>query len=99
MSGTSRVILITTSGPGGQVDIGVRSDATPADLVASLGSVIGIRSAGVLAEHQSPPRPGLPLGIRVRLNTAVSLAESGVADGDMVVFKTGAESDEPADRH
>jgi hypothetical protein len=98
VSGTSRVILITTSGPGGQVDIGVRSDATPEDLLGSLGTVIGIRSGGLVAEHQSPPRPGVPLGLRVRLNPAVSLAESGVADGDMVVFKSGAESDEPADR-
>jgi len=90
MSATSRVILITTSGPGGQVDVGVRSDATPADLLASLGTVIGIRSTGLVAEHQSPPRPGVPLGARARLNTAVSLADSGVADGDMVVFKSAA---------
>jgi hypothetical protein len=97
-----RVVLVTASGPGGQVDVGVRSDATPADLVDSLGSVIGVGPGGSAAEHHAPPRPGAPQGIKVRLRPYTSLADSGVADGDMIIFKVGrergAESDEPDDR-
>jgi len=112
LSGT-RVILITASGPGGQVDIGVRSDATPADLAGSLGAVIGVGGQWSAVEHHAPPRPGAPQGTRVRLDSHAPLAASGVADGDMVVFRqpaggaagapeSGAEDggkpDEPGDR-
>jgi hypothetical protein len=92
MTGT-RVILITASGPGGHVDIGVRADATPADLVGSIGDVLGVApvsASGVVAEHHAPPRPGNPLGMRVRLHPDASLADSGVADGDMILFRRAA---------
>jgi hypothetical protein len=81
------VILITASGPGGnQVDVGVRSDATPAELVMSLGSVLGVGLGGTIAEHHAPPRPGVPRGARARLDVDRPLAESGVVDGDMIIF-------------
>ncbi len=104
----ARVVLITASGPGGQVDVGVRSDATPADLADALGSVIGVGVIGAgpggsAAEHHAPPRPGAPQGTKTRLPPLASLADSGVADGDMIIFRMGrergAESDEPDDRH
>jgi hypothetical protein len=115
MTGT-RVILITASGPGGHVDIGVRADATPADLAGSIGDVLGVAPAsasGVVAEHHAPPRPGNPLGSRMRLRPDTSLADSGVADGDMIIFRRtagtgaafvprqelGVRSDEPYDGH
>jgi hypothetical protein len=80
------VILITVAGPGGHVDVGVRSDATPAELAASLGSVIGTTAAWPGAEHRAPPRPGEPGGRRAALRPGTSLAEAGVSDGDFVVF-------------
>jgi hypothetical protein len=83
----SRVILITVAGPGGHVDVGVRSDATPADLAASLGTVLGVSPAALAAEHRSPPRPGEPRGRRSRLMPGASLAAAGVADGDLVLFR------------
>ncbi len=89
MSGT-RVVLITAAGPGGQVDIGVRSDATPKDLVSSLGSVIGVVQGSSVVEHHAPPRPGVPQGRRTQLTSNASLADSGVADGDMIIFRKSA---------
>src|ERR1700761_6541292 len=89
MSG-GRVILITAAGPGGEVDIGVRSEATPAELVMVLGGVLGVRLSGAIAEHRAPPRPGLPLGTKVALDVDVPFAASGVADGDMVFFRNPA---------
>ncbi len=91
MTGT-RVVLITAAGPGGQIDIGVRADATPADLVGSLGSVIGIGPGSSVVEHHAPPRPGMPHGRRAQLTGDASLAGSGVADGDMIIFR------KPSDR-
>jgi hypothetical protein len=85
-----RVVLVTAGGPGGQVDVGVRSDATPAELAMALGSVIGVGLSGAVAEHHAPPRPGVPLGRRVRLPVDLSLADSGVADGDMIIFRKSA---------
>ncbi len=86
-----RVILITASGPGGnQVDVGVRSDATPAELVMSIGNVLGVGLAGTIAEHHAPPRPGVPRGTRARLDFDLPLADSGVVDGDMLIFASRA---------
>jgi hypothetical protein len=97
-----RVILITAGGPAGQVDVGVRSDATPAELVMSLGGVLGVGLGGAVAEHHAPPRPGVPRGTRVRLSVDAPLADGGVVDGDLIIFRNaahqGAGSDEPADR-
>lgn len=94
-----RVILITAAGPGGQVDVGVRSDATPAELVMSLGSVLGVGLGGTAAEHHAPPRPGVPRGTRVRVGVDVPLADSGVVDGDMIIFRNqGAGPHEPHNR-
>lgn len=87
MSGV-RVILITVAGPGGHVDVGVRSDATPADLADALGGVIGVSPAATVIEHRSPPRPGVPEGARVLVQSGTALAEAGVADGDLVLFRT-----------
>ncbi len=89
MSGT-RVVLITAAGPSGQVDIGVRSDATPKDLVSSLGSVIGVIPGSSVVEHHAPPRPGVPQGRRTQLTSNASLGDSGVADGDMIIFRKSA---------
>ena len=86
-----RVILITASGPGGnQVDVGVRSDATPAELVMSIGNVLGVGLVGTIAEHHAPPRPGVPRGARTRLDFNRPLAASGVVDGDMIIFANRA---------
>ncbi len=103
----ARVILITASGPGGQVDVGVRSDATPAELLMSLSGVLGVGPGGATAAHHAPPRPGVHRGTRARLDVDVPLADSGVVDGDMVIFRQvtrqgaepgqGAESDERDD--
>jgi hypothetical protein len=84
----ARVILITVAGPGGHVDVGVRSDATPADLADALGGVIGVSQAATVIEHRSPPRPGVPEGARVLVQSGTALAEAGVADGDLVLFRT-----------
>jgi len=83
----ARVILVTVAGPAGQMDIGVRSDATPSELAASLGSMLGVSLTRSLAEHRSPPRPGSRQGQRAMLNPGTSLAAAGVADGDLVVFR------------
>jgi hypothetical protein len=87
-----RVVLITASGPGGQVDIGVRADVTPAELVMSLGGVLGVGIARTAAEHHAPPRPGVPRGRRARLDIDVPLADGGVVDGDMIIFKDPADT-------
>ncbi len=87
-AGGTRVVLVTASGPAGQVDVGVRSDATPADLASSLASVLGVGIGPAVVEHHAPPRPGAPTGNRVRLDAYTSLAESGVADGDLIAFRT-----------
>lgn len=88
--GDVRVILVTVVGPGGQVDIGVRSDATPADLAWHLGSVIGIGAAGATAEHWSSPRPAGGPALRRAMPPSAPLAEAGVLDGDLVVFTQAA---------
>ncbi len=82
-----RVILITVAGPAGHVDVGVRSDATPADLADALGSVIGVSPAATVIEHRSPPRPGVPEGGRALVRSGTAMAEAGVADGDLVLFR------------
>jgi hypothetical protein len=82
-----RVILITVAGPAGHVDVGVRSDATPADLADALGSVIGVSPAATVIEHRSPPRPGVPEGGRALVQSGTAMAEAGVADGDLVLFR------------
>ncbi len=87
MSGV-KVILITVAGPRGHVDVGVRSDATPADLADALGPVIGVSPAATVIEHRSPPRPGVPEGGRALVRSGTALAEAGVADGDLVLFRT-----------
>jgi hypothetical protein len=81
------VVLITASGPGGQVDVGVRADATPAELAGSLGALIGVSDGWSSVEHHAPPRPGVPQGTRVRLADRASLADGGVADGDLLIFR------------
>lgn len=85
----TRVILVTIAGPGGYVDVGVRSDATPAELAECLGDVLGVTPGVSVAEHRSPPRPGGPPNRRSLIRASVPLAEAGVLDGDIVVF-TGA---------
>ncbi len=82
-----RVILVTVAGPRGHVDVGVRSDATPGDLADALGSVIGVSPAAAVIEHRSPPRPGVPDGGRALVGSGTALAEAGVADGDLVLFR------------
>lgn len=88
----ARVILLTVAGPAGHVDVGVRSDATPAELAASLGTVLGVALPWPAAEHRSPPRPGDPRGRRSLLMSGDSLAGAGVADGDLVLFRTAGDS-------
>lgn len=82
-----RVILVTVAGPAGHVDVGVRSDATPAELAASLGTILGISGPRPSAEHRSPPRPGDPRGRRSVLRPADSLAGAGVTDGDLITLR------------
>ena len=84
--GDARVILVTIVGPGGQVDLGVRSDATAADLAWHLGAVIGIGAGGAVAEHWTPPRPGGAQALRQPLSPLVSLTDAGVLDGNVVVL-------------
>jgi WXG100 protein secretion system (Wss), protein YukD len=83
----ARVILVTVAGPAGQMDVGVRSDATVAELAAALGSMLGVSLTRSVAEHRSPPRPGSRQGQRAMLSPATSLAAAGVADGDLVLFR------------
>lgn len=83
---TVPAVLITVAGPGGHVDIGVRSDASIAELAASLAAVLGIGRPWPGAEHRAPPRPGEPGGRRAHLRPETSLADAGVADGDLVIF-------------
>jgi hypothetical protein len=83
----ARVILVTVAGPAGQMDVGVRSDATPSELAAALGSMLGVSLTRSVAEHRSPPRPGSRQGQRTVLGPATSLAAAGVADGDLVLFR------------
>jgi hypothetical protein len=78
--GDARVILVTIVGPGGQVDVGVRSDATAADLAWHLGAVIGIGAGGAVAEHWTPPRPGGAQALRQPLSPVV-LADAAGARG------------------
>jgi hypothetical protein len=80
------VILITVAGPAGHVDVGVRSDATPAELATALAAVLGIGAAWPGVEHRAPPRPGAAQGWRGPLRPDTSLAEAGVIDGDLVIF-------------
>lgn len=82
-----RVILITVAGPGGHVDVGVRSDATAAELAVSLAPVLGISPPWPIAEHRAPPRPGEPRGRRTLLEPGTVLADAGVTDGDLVLFR------------
>jgi hypothetical protein len=88
----TRVVLVTASGPGGQVDVGVRSDATPAELASSLASVLGVGTGPAIVEHHAPPRPGTPMGTRVPMDAYTSLADSGVADGDLITFRPPGEA-------
>lgn len=94
----ARVILITVAGPRGHVDIGVRSDATPAELADALGSVLGVGAAARVIEHRSPPRPGVPAGQRVLVGADTALAEAQVADGDLVLFIAAGSSADRASR-
>lgn len=86
MTTAAQVILITVAGPGGQADVGVRADATPAAVAAALPRVAGPGAARLAAEHRGPPRPGTPAGVRAALSMSAPLGEAGVADGDVVVF-------------
>src|SRR6185437_6858264 len=45
---------------------------------------------GTIAEHHAPPRPGVPRGSRARLDFDLPLADSGVVDGDMIIFANRA---------
>ena len=81
-----RVILVTVAWPGGNVDLGVRSDVTLADLADHVGAVLGGAPAASTAEHWSAPRPGGPPGRRSAIAAGVPLAEIGVLDGDYIVF-------------
>src|SRR5215472_18748567 len=83
----ARVILVTVAGPAGQMDVGVRSDATASELAAALGSMLGVSLTRSVAEHRSPPRPGSRQGQRAMLSPATSLAAAGVADGDLILFR------------
>lgn len=78
-----RVILLTVTGPEGRsADVGARSDATPRDLAAHLGTDPALS----VVQHHAPERPGgLPRRQRL-IRADVSLAESGVLDGDTLVF-------------
>lgn len=91
---TIPVILITVAGPAGHVDVGVRSDVTPAELAATLGDVLGTSPPWAGGEHRAPPRPGDPRGRRAQLAPDAPLADAGVADGDLVIF--GNPGDYPA---
>jgi hypothetical protein len=97
----ARVILVTVAGPAGQMDVGVRSDATPSELAATLGSMLGVSLTRSVAEHRSPPRPGSRQGQRTMLSPVTSLAAAGVADGDLVLFRRTEEglSRAPAPPH
>jgi hypothetical protein len=86
MSTAPVVILITVAGPAGHVDVGVRSDATPQELAASLAPVLGTGPAWPGGEHRAPPRPGAPKGYRGPLRPDSPLSEAGVVDGDLVIF-------------
>lgn len=92
----ARVILVTVAGPGGHVDIGVRSDATPAELAVHLSGVLGLASATPTAEHRSPPRPGGPPARWSVMRTGVPLSEAGVVDGDVLIFTEADQSAVPA---
>lgn len=81
-----RVILVTVAWPGGNVDLGVRSEVTVADLADHVGAVLGGAPAASTAEHWSAPRPGGPPGRRSAIAAGVPLAEIGVLDGDFIVF-------------
>jgi hypothetical protein len=87
-----RVILVTVAGPAGHVDVGVRSDATPAELAASLSSIVGVNLPWPSAEHRSPPRPGEPRGRRSLLLPTDSLADAGVVDGDLILLRNSNEN-------
>jgi hypothetical protein len=87
-----RVILVTVAGPAGHVDVGVRSDATPAELAASLSGILGVNQLSPSAEHRSPPRPGEPRGRRSLLMPTDSLADAGVADGDLILMRNSHEN-------
>jgi hypothetical protein len=87
-----RVILVTVAGPAGHVDVGVRSDATPAELAASLSSILGVNELWPSAEHRSPPRPGEPRGRRSLLMPTDSLADAGVTDGDLILLRSSQEN-------
>ena len=92
---TVPAVLITAAGPGGHVDIGVRSDASVAELAASLGPILGIGPPWPGAEHRAPPRPGEPGGRRARLGPETSLAQAGIADGDLIIFdRAGGQRDD-----
>jgi hypothetical protein len=93
---TISVILITVAGPAGHVDIGVRSDVTPAQLAVSLGDVLGTSPPWAGAEHRAPPRPGDPRGRRAPLRLDRPLGDAGVADGDLVIFGHAAPEPRPA---
>lgn len=94
----ARVLLVTVASPAGQLDVGVRCDATPADVARALGAVLGLRPGRLTAEHRSPPRPGAPAGVRAALQPTVPLADAGVADGDLILLASDREAD-PRDRH
>lgn len=93
-----RAILVTITGPAGHADIGVRSDATPRQLAAMLSGVIGLGDGVPAAEHRAPPRPGVPQGRRAPLRPDITLAEAGVADGDLIVFSR-ASAGQPKSGH
>lgn len=92
-----RVILLTVTGPGGRsADVGARSDATPRDLAAQLGPALGIDPASSVVKHHAPERPG-GQSMRQRLVRAdAPLADSGVLDGDTLVFTRAGAQFQPA---
>lgn len=87
MTTDARVILVTVTGPGGNVDLGVRADATTTDLVTQLRQVLGLTTAALAVEHMTPPRPGGGHGRRTPIPPGSTLGAVGVADGDVIVFR------------
>lgn len=88
MTTDARVILVTVTGPGGKVDLGVRADATTTDLVTQLRQVLGLTTAATLAvEHVTAPRPGGVHARRTPIPPGSTLGAVGVADGDVILFR------------
>jgi WXG100 protein secretion system (Wss), protein YukD len=76
-----RVILLTLRGPGGQVDVAAREDASVAELVAAVAESLGdtVVPATDTLDRQDPP----PSAERAIPKTA-TLAQAGLLDGHVL---------------